>query len=212
MVRNRNKTAKEKQREQQEQKVLLNELESIKSLLTQDPADDIPTLDIPLLKEKVLDEPPHDQRKPDANANNQVNVKIDAEQRPENNSETELPPGQPSLFEEKQSQQQQIETKSTHQSQANNAVNPTRENPFLPNHIRNRLGKQTEYPNSNSLDYMQNPTAQLPPVTSTTHKTHAQLIDEIVAEYLPIIEDKLRAKLKQQLLLNTTEPLSEEPS
>lgn len=102
------------------------------------------------------------------------------------------------------------------------------ENPFLPPHIRERLGRHKEI-----FDSIQSEVTPSRPVqektevqgdllsgfqtddnlgadeVSVTDKTKTQvsdhdlLIDEIIAEYLPIIEAKLRLKLKQVTLKDT---------
>ena len=95
------------------------------------------------------------------------------------------------------------------------------ENPFLPKHIRDRLhtsrSLQDELTSINNLATIAtststSPTSGLTPgsdsslsSSNTTATVQEQLIDKLVAEYLPKIEQELRKRLHQQLSKQTNE-------
>lgn len=88
---------------------------------------------------------------------------------------------------------------------------PLGENPFLPKHIRDRLSSNQNKPKS--------PEPQLspPPKTESSenpevlpHHQKQVLIDSLVAEFLPKIEEELRKRLSESLNSTTSDPQGEE--
>ncbi len=81
---------------------------------------------------------------------------------------------------------------------------PLGENPFLPQHIRDRLSSTHK-----ALEKSQSEQISTPPSTQRTSSTqqnqanqsstHQKLVDELVAEYLPKIESELRQRLSETL-------------
>lgn len=166
---------------------LLDELESIKTLLD----DDLDS--IPLLEEMIDDAPPL--------AKKQLTTKVIPTL-----DDPSILPGQQGLFDEKSKNQT---------SQLNKT--PSSDNPFLPKHIRERLGSSSEYVEElekqrRDLE-QQSLTMPLSAATPSTldrddhkkaknplQKTVAnpdELIDSLVQQYLPIIEDDLKKRLKE---------------
>ena len=166
---------------------LLEELESIKSLLD----DDIDS--IPVLEEMIDDAPPLVTKQ----AVDQGDTTPDA---------LSILPGQQGLFDETAKPKANTSQKS-----------PSSDNPFLPKHIRERLGSSSSY--VEELEQQQRELEQqsltMPLSTAvpsaldrddhTKAKSYLQktianpdeLIDSLVKQYLPIIEDELRQQLKK---------------
>lgn len=169
---------------------LLDELESIKSLL-----DDDDLNSIPLLEEMIDDVPPV------------ITQTVSAEDAPTLSDPSTLP-GQQALFDEPSTDKP---------SPPKARTKPSSDNPFLPKHIRERLGSSVGY--AQELEQQQKdlahqsltmpfshqvPSALDEKISQTPSKTPLQqlianpdeLIDSLVQQYLPVIEDDLRQQLK----------------
>jgi len=169
---------------------LVDELESIKSLLDEDKLSSIP-----LLEEMIDDSAP-------------INATQDALDNIPTLGELSPLPGQQGLFEEPPT------TKTLEESHAK----PSQNNPFLPKHIRERLGSSASYVQEleqqqrelekqsltmpfslavpSTLDLSADKNASKTPLQQTIANPD-KLIDSLVEQYLPIIEDDLRQQLKQ---------------
>jgi hypothetical protein len=180
---------------------LLEELESIRLFLTED--DSGSNGSIPLLTQTV-----GEHRAGEEEPNN-VNTKEDIHQNKQK-TDTAVEPNQ--IQEPKAVKTLNRKHKNTNQSKKN-LVNDkdNTENPFLPPHIRKRLSQ-----NKDLISEIQNQTSARVEIQgdllngfsntfvdkqhSTSNDTHHEtIIDELVAEYLPEIEAKLRTRLKQKL-------------
>lgn len=176
---------KRQQKPPQKADELLDELESIKSLLD-DEQDDIP-----ILEEIIGNEPPL------------ITEKADTPPK-----DPSILPGQQALFNEK------------NQSTSHTEKPSSSDNPFLPKHIRERLGSSIEYvhelaqqqreleqqsllmPFANDVTRASEQKTTLEKKNTSLAKTIAnpdELIDSLVQQYLPIIEDDLRNRLKALL-------------
>jgi len=169
---------------------LLDELESIKSLLNEDDLDSIP-----VLEEVIDDNPP-------------LVTETTTDTLPTHDT-TDILPGQQGLFEDTQ--------KHTSNPEASkNLSTPSSDNPFLPKHIRERLGSSSEYvqeleqqqraleEQSLTMPFSATVSSAIDHTSITKAKTSLQnvianpdeLIDSLVKQYLPLIEDDLRQRLK----------------
>lgn len=180
-----------------EQEAMLNELESIKELLFED--DNFDEYDIPVLDHTIDSEDLTSSNSLDINqakshgsaaaddiqeqhsdtateaqsAPAQVDEKPLTAEQSSNSDENPEPINQPSLFQDP----------STALSSHHTTVKAQGENPFLPKHIRDRLqGNRTTSSNI---------TQPLPVQLEAD-----QILDEIINQFLPAIETKLRARLK----------------
>lgn len=205
-----------------EQEAILSELESIKELLLE--SDDFEECDIPVLDHTVISE---DSTAASSNADviddilsevieeqlpvveskvgAEIEITAQAQDNEEHNSldaeifeseESTAPPensrpiDQPSLFQDP----------STALNNRQQSVKAQGENPFLPKHIRDRL--------QGNRAASSNITQPLPVQLEVD-----QILDDIINQFLPAIETKLRARLKpvidRQLseLDNNSEPL-----
>ncbi len=111
-------------------------------------------------------------------------------------------PGQQSLFEDSTDNNAKLSTHSLNQSsespisslnQANtdflqSSSDKRAENPFLPEHIRERLNREKK-----GLRELQSPTK------NQEESLHEALIDSLVSKYLPAIEKDLREQLSEML-------------
>lgn len=105
-------------------------------------------------------------------------------------------PGQHSLFEGTAEQAQQVtgsEASSARALASHMLKKPLGENPFLPEHIRNRLKGAT-------VAKPQTPPAAEPQVSQADPRE--ALVDELVDEFLPKIEQQLRLRLAELLKNN----------
>ena len=191
------------------QQAILSELESIIDLLDDQPLGDIPVLspidsvddkdqlDIPTLtplsESDILDPPLSTP-----------------------SSAPDVLPGQRGLFDESVPTDSNtdidasINRKSSEEEaspQASSTATKARgENPFLPKHIRERL-----HTNKALVDIINEQTSTIKTDLTTTNQSantdQLGLIDDLVAEYLPIIETELRRRLKQHI--DTTETAAE---
>lgn len=169
---------------------LLEELESIKSLLDDEDLDSIP-----LLEEMIDDEMPIVTQPPVP------------DELPTLDNPSKLP-GQKSLFGESAGDKPKSQKPRTL---------PSTENPFLPKHIRERLGSSTGY--VQELEQQQRNLEKLSLTMPFSHQVPSKLdvkgdqksrktplqtaitnpddlIESLVQQYLPIIEDDLRQRLK----------------
>lgn len=180
-----------------EPKAMLSELESIKELLFDE--DEFEECDIPVLDHTVISEDltvtssrkeatadllsveaqqlhpevesaSEDQ---DSEEHDSTDTELLAIEQPIESDEPSLPIDQPSLF-------QDPSTALNHRQQS---VKAHGENPFLPKHIRDRL--------QGNRGASSNITQPLPVQLEVD-----QILDEIISQFLPAIETKLRARLK----------------
>jgi len=124
-----------------------------------------------------------------------------------------IPPGQQALFKEPETtkdideaeKRQHHKTKSTRKPTDSNNTGISSDNPFLPEHIRHRLNSYSglilEEP---LITAHQKPSAQpiKEPQTQSTilqQQDSEQIIDRLVAQYLPKIELELRKELYEKL-------------
>lgn len=176
---------------------LLEELESIRAYLGGDDASTSLDTDAPVITEQrssTTENNAYQANKiiSDSNSNSEADITT-APQQPSNAMKPL--PGQQSLFEaplEKQTSEPEAAIK-----------NPVSENPFLPKHIREKLDREkSRYQQNQDLqkNYQQNKA----PVSHRSTDAHTStadeaLIDELVAMYLPKIEEDLRQKLRDKL-------------
>lgn len=197
-----------------EQKAMLSELESIKELLFE--SDGLEECDIPVLDHTVIDEDSTTtsssteliddivsevlQAEPaetkalvesqDSEEQDSLSEKVLEDKESTAAHEPARPIDQPSLFQDP----------STVLSNRLHSVKAQGENPFLPKHIRDRL--------QGNRAASSNITQPLPVQLEVD-----QILDDIINQFLPAIETKLRARLKpvidRQLseLDNNNEPL-----
>lgn len=202
---------------------LLKELESIRTSLMEESlgtdSDELISEDLtrknsleetspmPKPKTEQLDE--HDylldipEPSSDTSRNNSESDILDPESSPPTNPKKDdnmtVLPGQQSLFEEPNSSK----TKEQVQEFTEKAENPEileeeekAENPFLPKHVKDRLEKeralyQKEIDEASKASGL---TTKIP----KSENQHA-IVDELVAMYLPKIEQELRERLKRRL-------------
>jgi hypothetical protein len=189
-----------------EQHAMLDELESIKELLLKNSNEfDIPTLDHPTV-ESAAKEPEqfltNDIPVLDASS---ISPEIDADIRSkEIEHSLENQPSDAELAASKRLDQQQNlfqEFGSTATIRGNNTVKARGENPFLPKHIRDRLhADQPVLPNN-----------IIHPLCSSTTGEIDKIIDDLVSEFLPEIEVRLRSHLKPLIEQQLQQGPSEEP-
>ncbi len=172
-------TQKAKQNKQTQQE-LLEELESIKNLLDDDMEN------IPLLEE-LVEEPPKptepntvQKTAPDGSDTNlETGAESQSHRQPAPKPHDPHPPSPTA-------------TQKSHFSLPSRN-RPTSENPFLPKHIRERLNGAVGLPGHEMPD------TQPPSVIAPTAEATTTLVDQLVAQYLPIIEAELRRKLHNKL-------------
>ncbi len=172
---------------QQRKQSLLSELESIKDLLHDETANNIP-----ILKDAIIEDPAEPQTQYPEPDNTEITeeqgfkINLDElDKEDEDIVEEPAPtpgvlPGQQSLFGEK--------AKGSDKKSL-------QDNPFLPPHIRQRLGKDG---NQNPSTPSENPLES--PLLSPSYTE--QLIEQLVAEHLPKIEAELRQRLKAVVKLH----------
>lgn len=174
---------------------ILDELESIKSLLDDENLDDIPVLEV------MID----DTSATGTSDKDPLDV---FDQIPTLNDPSVLP-NQQRLFDEPAKERPAKEQKRT---------NLSNDNPFLPKHIRERLGATNDYmqeleqqqrelekqsltmPFSSKVPSMlevEKPLKKPSPSLKSTIANPDDLIDSLVQQYLPIIETELRQRLKK---------------
>lgn len=138
-----------KENKEKEQKKVLTELETIKSLLV----EDAPHEEIPVIDEMVFyDNPDEDQ-----------------------------------VLEEKDSTDLRFTSQKAKEELSSNKAG----NPFLPDHIRNRISGNNEESNDHFLKAQS--------ISKTLDNYQVELIDSLVAEFLPKIEVRLREKLLEMV-------------
>jgi len=155
---------------------ILNELESIKGLLFEEPKDDAPSIcgeEVPTLQDRVADHNPY--------APLPGQQSLFSEGRSESNSEPNS--ASPSVANSNKGSDEPDTVKSE-------ALLPTDENPFLPKHIRDRL--QGNKPHLGMQNFKPSELANDP--SEQQAQTRA-LVDELVTEYLPKMEAELRQRL-----------------
>lgn len=186
------KQPKDKDLKKKEQKVLLNELESIKSLLI----DDSPQSDIPVLEEVVAEEMLMKNSSKNKDRSNQNHT-------PSSSAPTlSTLPEQQSLLTDKKADSKKTITTQNSPSQKMDADT----NPFLPDHIRKRLADTSKL---YAFDTPEPMPAVSMPQTKTTNLmgtppefntlNHGELIDALIEEFMPKIKAKLRQKLIEEL-------------
>lgn len=74
----------------------------------------------------------------------------------------------------------------------------TPENPFLPQHIRDRLIKE-------KASFREHHHQTMEQLSSDKTDADERLVDELVAKYLPKIEEELREKLRAQIKISTSD-------
>lgn len=206
-------------------KILLDEdLDNKDSDDSADIIDRLPIDDIPLLEEMIVDEEELIQDNPvedsiiedetddlDNDKPNSDHTTTGDTPQEETYTAPDVLPGQQSLFDKEAS-------KSASPTPAQ-PTNPTREkprgeNPFLPKHIRDRLNGTVDVPiytasHSHRQETRETPIPQTRPLAMNESKSSAHsntqqavstddIIDALVDEYLPIIEARLRERLKQK--------------
>lgn len=173
---------------------LLHELEDLKLSLSLEEPETMPIKEEPTEVPALTDTQSLEELTPPDHLiqEDEDGVEREKEEKPENTAtdSERAPLGQQPLFDDEVSDK----------SHDHNASNKD-ENPFLPEHIRERLTQ-----NKNTiLEELAHVGESL-----SKHRNRAKigkeadadaniLIDELVAKYLPQIEKELRAKLKQQL-------------
>lgn len=190
-----------------EQHAMLDELESIKELLLENSNEfEIPTLDQPIVESAAKEaEQFFTSDIPVLDASS-ISPEIDAvigsaglehslEHQP---SDAELAASR------RLDQQQNLfqEFGSSVTIRGNNTVKARGENPFLPKHIRDRLhGDRPVLPNN-----------VIQPLSSSTTCEIDEIIDDLIYEFLPEIEARLRSHLKPLIEQQLRQGPSEEPS
>lgn len=110
-------------------------------------------------------------------------------------------PGQQSLFDNKTAS-----SSPSSPSQTPNTNKPAKalgDNPFLPKHVRQRLGKQSGTP-------LGNMTAQQ--IAGNNPSYTERLVDQLVAKHLPRIEAELRKKLLDAVNMKTEQQTGKQPA
>ncbi len=170
--------------------------------------------DIPIIRDQVV---PATHHKPDPSLNKEPN---ESDALPESNAPLlQSQPEAQITADEHKPIPETIEPPAQPLSSNNPAKAPMDENPFLPKHLRERLNKSksnlmediarsTDALNASSA-FLRNysaPTEASEPKSgsSNVRSSHKELIDSLVAQYLPIIEAELRKRLEQSF----TAPLS----
>lgn len=174
---------------EQRKQILLSELESIKDLLNDQKADNIPILKDAIVEDSVDTDDLYEEE----------NIEIDLDQIDEVNEEPSTPgvlPGQQSLFSEGNKESSKQNKKDDLGVQAEEAdlsikdkqspKKSLQNNPFLPPHIRERLGQ----------DMTEVPVEKAQPASPLLSPSYTeQLIEQLVAQHLPKIEAELRQRL-----------------
>lgn len=187
---------------QRKKETLLAELESIKSLLTDNNSDNIPVLKDAILEETAEDplhESPMDSFPEAMEKTEDISaIQLAIEAHTANEAETNTPsdnhphssnsvlPGQRSLFNDAGNKIKKTPpTPSTHASLS--------KNPFLPPHVRERFKETDLTPKVTE----EKPTTKekTPPDIIINASYTERLIDQLVAHHLPKIEAELRTKL-----------------
>jgi len=163
---------------------ILNELESIKGLLVEEPNDETPAEyeeEVPTLQDRVADHNPY--------APLPGQQSLFSEGRSESNPESNL---ESNLEANSVSPPEAISNKGSDEPNTvkSEAPLPTDENPFLPKHIRDRL--QGNKPHLGMQNFKPSELADDP--SEQQAQTRA-LVDELVTEYLPKMEAELRQRL-----------------
>jgi len=156
---------------------LLHDLEDIKSSLLED-GDFSAEGEAPVVSEASRSDFP-----PDAKDDFEL---IDEEARPAKH----VLPGQQSLFDE-QAAENHLEHSEAHTEKG--------ENPFLPQHIRERLSKNKASMMEDLAHVGETLSRHKKDKQEAATEAQHQLIDELVAKYLPEIEKELRERLHQSL-------------
>jgi hypothetical protein len=176
---------------------ILNELESIKGLLNEEGLEDDEM--VPTLQEIVaLDDDPNSATSESAPTQTH---QTEIEESTITNAKPLAPlPGQQSLFGDGDVTEDKTEPHTPSNKQPNkkarkyeNKQQNSEENPFLPKHIRDRL--QGNKPHLGMQSFVSEPLDSKP----DSPKQHPQIIDELVAEFMPKIERELRQRLEQML-------------
>ena len=190
-----------------EKHAMLDELQSIKELLLENSNEfDIPTLDHPLADSVQIIA--------DEFITNDISI-IDTASTPSefdtNNSAEELeqlPHDQPSDTKIEASnklvQQQNLfqEFGLTKAINDKSIVKARGENPFLPKHIRDRLHGDRPVLSGNVIE----------PLSGSATGEVDEIVDNLISEFLPEIEAKLRSRLKPLIEQHIQHGQSEEPS
>ena len=190
-----------------EKHAMLDELQSIKELLLENSNEfDIPTLDPPLADSAQIIA--------DEFITNDISI-IDTASTPSefdtNNSAEELeqlPHDQPSDTKLEASnklvQQQNLfqEFGLTKAINDKSIVKARGENPFLPKHIRDRLHGDRPVLSGNVIE----------PLSGSATGEVDEIVDNLISEFLPEIEAKLRSRLKPLIEQHIQHGQSEEPS
>ncbi len=167
---------------------LLQELEEIKASLM----DEVSIEPDKTLEETAVDET-HKNLAEQPGLEDEEIVLIDQElEKPQH-----VLPGQQSLFDE-QAHSQAME--QNHQAEVDRHAdsNENGENPFLPSHIRARL-QQNKTSMLEDLADVGRTLARHEQSLHSDEEAYGELIDQLVAEYLPEIEKQLRVKLRERL-------------
>jgi hypothetical protein len=214
-------------KKREEQQAILNELESIKTLLGEEEGaskaqEDVIPDDIPLLQEMVVDdnfdklideELIHDDLDLDFDLDfDSTNDSLESINDEQPSTTPGVLPGQQSLFDEKKSERSSsaAQENSIKPSQEKK-VKASGENPFLPKHIRERLNGTVDLPAYDTAGrplqkhYGDNPSSPKMTASATPKKVEDstnptdELVDKLVKEFMPKIEEKLRKELKKRI-------------
>ena len=195
----------------EKKQTMLAELESIKSLLD-DELDKIPVLQeavverdgeltsapIPNLVERVIDDNTDAETPARTEARNN---KPAAQAQAINTHSPSVLPGQQSLFADKSKRQQKHQAKANTEHQAKTRTNTEQhqfdDNPFLPKHIRQRL--------NGASALMDDQISALPDAISNANVYTEQLVEQLIARYMPKIESELRRQLFKAMTHQTDE-------
>jgi len=158
---------------------ILNELESIKGLLVEEPKDETPAEcceEVPTLQDPVADHKPYAPLPGQQSLFSEGRSEPNSDSHPEPNSNK--PSGEPNTAK-------------------NETPLPADENPFLPKHIRDRL--QGNKPHLGMQNFKPSELAKEPSELakepSVQQAQTRALVDELVTEYLPKMETELRQRL-----------------
>ncbi|MFT6791951.1 MAG: hypothetical protein ACJA04_001165 [Cellvibrionaceae bacterium] len=176
---------------EKQQNTLLDQLQSIKILLASEVSDD----GIPLLKEKVVRDSIVDNLIPQLKKS--ALQKNATQSRPKHGEASHFLIGQhPPLNKTDKSAVASPESSA----KAIKAIKPSN-NPFLPEHLRQRLASNTL---SSASALPERPPAKIS-VQEKWMSENVNIIDEVIAEFMPKIEARLRAKLTAGLGQNPTD-------
>lgn len=192
-----------------EKHAMLDELESIKDLLLD--SEDLNEYDIPTLEDAILESI---EKEPEQHSNDDIPL-LDASslspQADTNRDHEELEYNLENQSDEtdrdissRQHQQQNLfqESSLVETTGVARAVKARGENPFLPKHIRDRLhGNRPVLPNN-----------EIQPLSSSATTETDHILDDLISEFLPEIEAKLRSRLKPVIEQQLQQGPPEEPS